>query len=118
MEKILAQSLTVGNYNVEGPQGLTITSISTFIKNALPYVFAIAGIGLLFMILSAGFTLLTSAGDAKKTEEGKNRLTFAIVGFVVIFVAYWIVQILGIMFDVKEIQSIFGNSSFQFQNKH
>lgn len=74
--------------------------IGDIIQAAIPFVFAFAGIGLLLMILSAGFTLLTSAGDAKKLEAGKQRLTNAIVGFVIIFAAYWLVQLAGIIFGL------------------
>ncbi|MFZ5845441.1 MAG: hypothetical protein ACOY0S_03160 [Patescibacteria group bacterium] len=83
------------------------SDLGKVITNFIPFVFAFAGIGLLLMILGAGFTLLTSAGDAKKLESGKQRLTYAIVGFIVIFVAYWLVQIAGFVFGIPEIGQIF-----------
>jgi len=108
MEKIFAQSLKVGTYSITGPiQNSSVMSVSGIIGEIIPYVFAIAGIGLLVMILSAGFTLLTSAGDAKKTESGKNRLTSALIGFIIIFVAYWLVQLIGMMFGLTSISQIF-----------
>ncbi len=110
MEKVLAQSLKIGGgtqtYTVQGSLGGSVT-ISSLVTKAFPYIFAIAGIGLLLMIIAAGFTLMTSAGDAKKMESGKNRLTYAIVGFLVIFTAFWIVQLLGTMFGVEPIQKLF-----------
>jgi len=112
MEKILAQTLTVGGegqkYTVtSGFTGLP-TTISALVTKAFPFIFALAGIGLLLMIIAAGFSLMTSAGDAKKMEAGKGRLTFAIVGFLVIFTAFWVVQLLGTMFGVEPIQQLFG----------
>lgn len=59
------------------------------------------------MLISAGFSFLTSAGDAKKLEKGKQQLTYAVVGFLVIFVAYWLVQIAGFVFGIEEIGTIF-----------
>ena len=59
------------------------------------------------MLLAAGFTLLTSAGDAKKMEQGKSRLTNALIGFLIIFTAYWFTQIMGKIFGIVEIQTIF-----------
>ena len=82
-------------------------NIGTVITNLIPFIFAFAGIGLLLMIFGAGFTILTSAGDAKKLESGKQRLTYAIVGFIVIFVSYWLVQIAGFVFGIPEIGQIF-----------
>lgn len=107
MEKIFAQSLSVGNYSITGPLKNNVTSIAGIMTNIIPFVFAFAGIGLLIMILSAGFTLLTSAGDAKKMESGKNHLTSAIIGFIIIFCAFWIVQLVGMMFGLTSITTIF-----------
>jgi hypothetical protein len=109
MEKIFAQTLKVGNYSISGPSSLrsSVTTVSGIIGEIIPFVFAFAGIGLLIMILSAGFTLLTSAGDAKKMESGKSRLTSALTGFIIIFTAYWLVQLVGMMFGLTSINTIF-----------
>lgn len=105
MVKIFAQSLSIDGEPIQGP--VTFGTIGAILDAAMPLVFGFAGLGLLLMIISAGFSLLTSAGDAKKLESGKQRLTYAIVGFLVIFVAYWVVQLAGIIFGVQEIQTTF-----------
>lgn len=111
MEKTLAQVLklpnTTGQMTVEGFLPFKFAKLGDVVSAAIPFLFAFAGLGLLLMIISAGFTLLTSAGDAKKLEAGKQRLTNALVGFLIIFVAYWIVQLAGKIFGVPEIQTIF-----------
>ncbi len=76
------------------------TAVSYLINQILQYALIFAGLILLGMIISAGFTLLTSGGDPKATEMGKNRLTFALVGFLIIFAAFWIAQILQIIFNI------------------
>jgi len=94
----LAQTLNLpGGSSVTGPLTGNPT-IGGIISTALPIVIGLAGLGLLLMIIFAGYALMTSAGDAKKMEEGKQRLTMAILGFIIIFGAYWVVQILGVMF--------------------
>ena len=103
-----AQSLTLpGGTAVTGPTGFRFTTIGSIISYAIPFVFAAAGIGLLLMLLSGGFSFLTSAGDAKKLESGKQRLVNALLGFFIIFLAYWLVQGLGIIFGFDLISSIF-----------
>ncbi len=106
MYKLLAQNLSFpGGGSVQGP--LTIPgaganpTIGGILSNALPLVIGLAGLGLLVMLISAGYTFMTSAGDAKKMEQGQQRLTYAIVGFFIIFGAYWLVQIVGIMFGTS-----------------
>ncbi len=117
----LAQVLTIPKTVPSGApaERMTITGIPDFrfnengiggiISNLIPLLITIAGVGLLLMILLSGFNLLTSAGDAKKMEGAKNRLTFALVGFFIIFLAYWIVQLFGIMFGLDSIKQIFGS---------
>lgn len=111
MESVFAQEVTLpwteGTTTVKGFD-LPFQDLGDFVSQpVIKYVFAAAGIGLLLMLLSAGFTFLTSAGDAKKLESGKQRLTYAIVGFIIIFAAYWIVQMLGKIFGIGGIQESF-----------
>jgi|SRR3989344_7123703 len=106
MERVYALGLP-GNGSISGPDKLQLNSIGDIISEAIPYVFLFAGIALLLMLISAGFTLLTSAGDAKKLDSGKQTLTYALVGFLLIFAAFWIVQLAGIIFGIEEINSIF-----------
>jgi len=97
MNTLLAQKLSIPGGSVQGPLTGNPT-IGSLLSTALPIIIGLAGLGLLLMLISAGYTFMTSAGDAKKMEQGKQRLTFAIVGFIIVFGAYWIVQIVGIMF--------------------
>ena len=115
MEKIFAQSLNIGDpadgaqYTFNGPDNFAFGTgnIGGIVGAAVPYVFAFAGIGLLLMIISSGFTMMLSAGDAKKLEAGKGRLTQSVVGFLIIFAAYWIVQIVGTIFGWESIGTSF-----------
>jgi len=106
----LAQ-LTIDNYPpIPYPTGFRFTTVASVISGPngiIKYLFVLTGIALLVIILGAGFTLLTSAGDVKAIEKGKKSLTYGIVGFIIIIIAYWLVQLTGIMFGIKEIQTIF-----------
>jgi Type IV secretion system pilin len=115
MSKLLAQSLTLpGGTTINGPlpPSLPGTSgpltIGSILSAAVPLIFAFAGLGLLLMLIFAGYTFLTSAGDAKKMEQGKQQLTNAVVGFFIVFAAYWIVQLTGTIFGLESITSVFG----------
>ncbi len=67
--------------------------VNVFSKN----IVLIAGIIFFILILIAGFGVISAAGseDAKGMEKNKNFLTYAIIGFGIIFGAYWIVQIIN-----------------------
>lgn len=72
-----------------------------FILAALPYLFAIAGIILLFMIISSGFQMMTSKGDPKVMQTVQGKLTTSVIGIVIIFASFWIVQLILKFFDIN-----------------
>lgn len=62
----------------------------------------IAGLVFLVLVISAGFTMVHNAGgDPQKFAKGRDIITFALVGFLIIFAAYWIIQIIELMTGTK-----------------
>lgn len=70
------------------------SNIGQFLNLLLPVAFIIAGIILLFLLIGGGFSIVASGGNAKSVETGKNQIMGAVIGFLVIFAAYWIIQII------------------------
>lgn len=109
--RYLAQDLQIpwegSSPTIKGPSSFTNLTdlINTVISN---YIFPFAGIALLVAFISAGYMYLTSAGDTKKMEGAKQRMTNALIGIILIISAYWIVQIAGQIFGLKGIENIFG----------
>lgn len=71
------------------------SSLGNIVSDLLPYLFSIAGILVLIYLIFGGIQLMTSAGDPKAVESAKGKITNALIGFVIVFAAYWIVQIVG-----------------------
>lgn len=97
-----------GTTTIDGPAD-SLTNIASLISRLIPYFILFAGIGTLFMIILAGYELLTGANDAKKLEQGKQRLTYGLVGFFIVFLAFWGVQIIGVIFGISEFACVFGS---------
>lgn len=76
-----------------------LTSPGAIVARMLLFAFPLAGLILFIMIVWGGFEMLTSAAS-KGIEAGRQRVTAAIVGFVLLFVAYWVFQIIEIIFGV------------------
>jgi hypothetical protein len=59
----------------------------------------IAGIILLFLLLFGGLSVIMGAGQSnpQKTAQGKSALTSAVIGFIIIFFAYWIIRAIEII---------------------
>ena len=91
------------------PGGNEINNLGDLISTLIPYIFGITGFILLIMIVFSGFQMLTSAGNPKAMESGQKRLINAIIGFVIIFLAYWLVKFAGQMLGIESITTIFGN---------
>jgi hypothetical protein len=71
-----------------------LTDIGSMVSALLPWIFGLAGIILLVMLIAGGFQLMMSAGDPKAAMSAKGKLTGALIGFLIIFCAYWITQIM------------------------
>jgi len=82
-------------------------NIGDIVSELLKYLFPLAGLLVLLYLLLGGFQLMTSAGDPKKMQEAKGKLTNALVGFMIIFMAYWLVQIVGKILGIEAISNIF-----------
>lgn len=75
--------------------------LGSIIGNLLPYVMVVAGLILLFMLITGGIALMTSAGDPNKTKEGYGKITAGLIGFLIIILAYFIAQLIEVVLGVK-----------------
>jgi hypothetical protein len=87
----------------------TGANIGTIVSKLVLYLFPFAGLIMLLYFLSGGYKYLLSRGDPKALAEAKGSITTAIIGFIIVFAAFWIVQIIGVVFGIKQITVIFGN---------
>jgi hypothetical protein len=71
-----------------------------WISSFLPTFWVIAGFILFIYMIAGGFMIISSSGDSKKADAGKEALTNAIIGFVIIFASYWIIQIIEVVTGV------------------
>ncbi len=77
------------------------TTLGDILTKFLPFLFPLVGLLLFVYLLFGGFSYLTSGGDPKGMEKAQGQITNAIVGFVIVFLAYWLVQIFEFIFNIK-----------------
>ena len=70
-------------------------NIGKLVTNLLTGSLAIAGIILLLLLIAGGIGIIAGAGsqNPEQIEKGKKAATSALIGFIVVFAAYWIVQL-------------------------
>ncbi len=83
------------------------TTIADFIVALYPYIFFAAGVLLLLYLIYGGIHFMISAGDPKGTQEAKGKITNALVGFLIVFVAYWVVRVIGLTLGLSSFSSTF-----------
>lgn len=105
MTQQLAQIIKIPSISpIEGPFPTTTNpgkirfeSLGDILTIALQYLFPIAGLLLFLFLVFGGFQLLVSSGDPKKIEAGRNRITYAVLGFVLLIVSFWLTKIVELI---------------------
>lgn len=57
-------------------------------------------LSLLFLIWG-GFDWITSGGDKQKLQSARHKIVFAIVGLVIVFLAFFVVNVVSNLFGIK-----------------
>jgi hypothetical protein len=83
----------VGNTSIDlhSPLGDKIT-VPILIRNIINAALGIVGSLALLMFIYGGFTWMLAAGNEQAVEKGKNILTWATIGLIVIFASYSLVN--------------------------
>jgi hypothetical protein len=68
-----------GQNNLSGPNGIIIK-----VSNIFAFI---TGIAAVIVIMIGGFLMITAGGDTGKQTSGKQAVTYAVVGLVVVVVA-------------------------------
>ena len=75
-----------------GGQNVTIAKVlNPIIANGI----IISGLVAFFVILFAGFTYISNAGDKNKLTQATNMLNYGILGLVIVVSSYLVTKILG-----------------------
>src|SRR3990167_10818406 len=107
MDKI-AQGVPIGETFFGGGHKLTtLTGIGDLVTIILSNALVIAGIIMLFLLVFGGVSMVIGAGrdNPEQAAKGKQAATAAVIGFIIIFAAYWIIQIVEYFTGIKILQT-------------
>lgn len=111
MIRFLSQNLNLNTIqqNAEPNAAFPVgTSIGDIVSKIIPWIFTFAGMALLVYLILGGFQLMTSRGEPKAMAAARQHITNALIGFAIIFFAYWAVQLIGLILNLPGIKSVFG----------
>lgn len=81
--------------NIETLWGIaTLKGFEGLLANAISAIMGLAAIVLFFMLISGGFSYLTSSGDPKAVESASKTISSAIGGIVILILSLLILKII------------------------
>jgi hypothetical protein len=81
----------VSFYDPSATLGLGSSDLQETVVSIIQWVLGLLGLGAVIMILYGGFTWMTAGGNEEKVEKAKKIITAAVIGLVIILVAWAIV---------------------------
>jgi hypothetical protein len=92
-----------GTTAIETPSSVFATrpTVAMIINRVWLFAFPIAGFILFVMLVWGGFEMVSGAASSKSKDQGRQRATAAIIGFVLLFSVFWIAQIIEYVFKVR-----------------
>lgn len=83
---------------------LTDLSVPVIISGLIRGTLVVAAIVFFFILVIGGIKWIASGGDKGATEGARNQITAALVGLVIVFAAWAIVQLIETFFGVNIFQ--------------
>ncbi len=83
-----------GGYKADGtPESpCTVSDIFVLIARVTNWLIMMAGVYAVYVIVGAGFWLIVSSGEEEKITARKKQLSEAVVGFVIVMMAFMMVN--------------------------
>lgn len=72
--------------------------VSQVLSEIIPIVLGLAGFVTVIVIVISGIQFITSSGNPEAAGAARSRLIYAIIGFVVIILAFVILQVINSVF--------------------
>lgn len=83
-------------------QAMTGTQfLGKLIGVAITLSIIVGAVAFIFMIITAGISLITSGGDKSATEQARQKLTFAFVGLFVLVAVFVIINLVQNLFNIN-----------------
>lgn len=89
----LVNGLCLPESQVTGNGIASTTKLSEVVPNVITILLSVSGVIAVLFIIIGGFQYMTSSGNPEAAKKGRQTLTYAIVGLVIIVLSYIIVSV-------------------------
>ena len=105
MKNLLADSMMLAQIKLNdvGPDFKTATNLSVpgLVSGFVKLLLILAGLAFFFILVIGGVKWILSGGDKAHTEGARNQITAALVGLVIVFSAWAIIQLISTFFGIN-----------------
>jgi hypothetical protein len=85
---------------------LNSNNLGGLVSTGIGFLLAIAVIIALFFLVFGGIRWMTSGGDKAKVESARNHIIAALIGLVIAFLAFFILNVVLSVFGIKSVSDI------------
>lgn len=90
------------------PQGqwtnLGDVTFASIVSAIIVFVLIVAALIFFFMLVLGGIRYITSGGDKGQTESARGQITAALIGLVIVFAAWAIINLVNMFFGINLLQ--------------
>lgn len=103
MDKLLTLSVP-GFEEIGAPEGVPTGGLnegSAILQWGVTLLIVVGVVVALFMLIYSGIQWIQSGGDKEKLTAARHRIIYTIIGLVVVFLSFMIVNVIGALFGVN-----------------
>jgi len=94
----------------------TLDCIFPLIANLIYWLFLFSGTISLIIIIVSGLRFITSGGDSKSVDTAKKSMTYAVMGLLLVFLAFFILNVIAYVTNmacIRNFERAFSATPFQ-----
>lgn len=91
---------------VDRPPGFQVTDVGTIISGAVGTAFIVAGLIMFGLFVFGGIRMITASGDKSQSQQGREAITGAALGFAIVAAAFALVLLLQYIFGYNVLGGI------------
>jgi hypothetical protein len=108
MDKIAFTSSDLDTLVKASAPSLSLTGgLGSIVTILIPYLLGAAGFALLIYIIIGGYQIMLSGGDPKSIAAGRSKITNAVVGILIVFLAFGITLLIAQTLGLDTVTQIF-----------
>ncbi|OGH14501.1 MAG: hypothetical protein A3H50_01865 [Candidatus Levybacteria bacterium RIFCSPLOWO2_02_FULL_37_10] len=97
-------ALTIGGNTINPPGGVPqggADTLSKIIQAGITLFFIAAILLALVYLIQGGIQWMTSGGNKQLIDQARLRITYAVIGLIIVFAAFFLVNVVGGFFNIK-----------------